>query len=84
MLVFVISVSPHGLYAFAHLNLWFAGVIELVSDFVVCEEGKPLSPESSRILVCLSRTRNHSHDSHFSIDIISIKLGSSILHMVHA
>ncbi|KAI3898151.1 hypothetical protein C5167_012244 [Papaver somniferum] len=26
------------------------GVIELVSDFVVCEEGKPLSPEASRIL----------------------------------
>ncbi|GLT27897.1 hypothetical protein SLA2020_028650 [Shorea laevis] len=26
------------------------GVIELVSDFVVCEEGKPLSPESARIL----------------------------------
>ncbi|CAA6655470.1 unnamed protein product [Spirodela intermedia] len=26
------------------------GVVELVSDFVVCEEGKPLSPESSRIL----------------------------------
>ena len=28
-----------------------AGVVELVSDFVVCEEGKPLSPESARILV---------------------------------
>ncbi|XVE48704.1 hypothetical protein DITRI_Ditri01bG0023500 [Diplodiscus trichospermus] len=27
------------------------GVVELVSDFVVCEEGKPLSPESARILV---------------------------------
>ncbi|KAM7252368.1 hypothetical protein ACFE04_024251 [Oxalis oulophora] len=26
------------------------GVIELVSDFVVCEEGKPVSPEASRIL----------------------------------
>lgn len=26
------------------------GVVELVSDFVVCDEGKPLSPESSRIL----------------------------------
>ncbi|KAG8368756.1 hypothetical protein BUALT_Bualt15G0079000 [Buddleja alternifolia] len=26
------------------------GVVELVSDFTVCEEGKPLSPESSRIL----------------------------------
>ncbi|KAL9448250.1 hypothetical protein AB3S75_015678 [Citrus x aurantiifolia] len=26
------------------------GVVELVSDFVVCEEGKPLSPESARIL----------------------------------
>ncbi|KAB1206994.1 hypothetical protein CJ030_MR7G008090 [Morella rubra] len=26
------------------------GVVELISDFVVCEEGKPLSPESSRIL----------------------------------
>ncbi|MBA0793198.1 hypothetical protein Gohar_017617, partial [Gossypium harknessii] len=26
------------------------GVVELVSDFVVCEEGKPLSPESTRIL----------------------------------
>lgn len=27
------------------------GVIELVSDFVVCKEGEPLSPESARILV---------------------------------
>ncbi|XWS62543.1 hypothetical protein CRYUN_Cryun06bG0020500 [Craigia yunnanensis] len=27
------------------------GVVELVSDFVVCEEGKPLSPESARILM---------------------------------
>lgn len=27
------------------------GVVELVSDFVVCEEGKPLSPEAARILV---------------------------------
>ncbi|XP_073009823.1 uncharacterized protein [Typha latifolia] len=26
------------------------GEVELISDFVVCEEGKPLSPESSRIL----------------------------------
>ncbi|KAK6945573.1 Ribosomal protein L10P [Dillenia turbinata] len=26
------------------------GVVELVSDFVVCEEGKPLSPESAQIL----------------------------------
>ncbi|WCJ18243.1 hypothetical protein M5689_000613 [Euphorbia peplus] len=26
------------------------GVVELVSDFVVCEEGKHLSPESARIL----------------------------------
>lgn len=26
------------------------GVVELVSGFVVCEEGKPLSPESARIL----------------------------------
>ncbi|XP_057973298.1 uncharacterized protein LOC131161504 [Malania oleifera] len=26
------------------------GVVELVSDFFVCEEGKPLSPESARIL----------------------------------
>ena len=31
-----------------------SGVVELVSDFVVCEEGKPLSPESSRILVQFS------------------------------
>lgn len=29
-----------------------AGVLELVSDFLVCDEGKPLSPESARILVC--------------------------------
>lgn len=29
----------------------YAGVVELVSDFVVCEEGTPLSPESARILV---------------------------------
>ncbi|CAN8304180.1 unnamed protein product [Cochlearia groenlandica] len=26
------------------------GTVELLSDFVVCEEGKPLSPESARIL----------------------------------
>uniref|UniRef100_A0A2P2KT56 Ribosome assembly factor mrt4 n=1 Tax=Rhizophora mucronata TaxID=61149 RepID=A0A2P2KT56_RHIMU len=26
------------------------GFVELVSDFVVCEEGKPLSPEAARIL----------------------------------
>ncbi|KAI5356166.1 PREDICTED: mRNA turnover [Prunus dulcis] len=26
------------------------GVVELVSDFLVCDEGKPLSPESARIL----------------------------------
>ncbi|XP_061988406.1 uncharacterized protein LOC133706873 [Rosa rugosa] len=26
------------------------GVVELVADYVVCEEGKPLSPESARIL----------------------------------
>ncbi|CAN6467348.1 unnamed protein product [Victoria cruziana] len=26
------------------------GVVELVADFVVCEEGAPLSPESARIL----------------------------------
>ena len=25
--------------------------MELVSDYVVCEEGKPLSPEAARILV---------------------------------
>lgn len=27
------------------------GVVELVADYVVCEQGKPLSPESARILV---------------------------------
>lgn len=26
------------------------GVVELISDYVVCEEGKPISPEASRIL----------------------------------
>ncbi|KAK9671416.1 hypothetical protein RND81_12G028800 [Saponaria officinalis] len=26
------------------------GVVELIADFVVCEDGKPLSPESARIL----------------------------------
>lgn len=28
-------------------------MVELVSDFVVCEEGKPISPESARILVSI-------------------------------
>lgn len=28
-----------------------AGVVELVSDFTVCKEGAPLSPEAARILV---------------------------------
>lgn len=44
-----------GKYAKIGCNIklsWCAGVVELVSDFVVCEEGKPLSPESARILVC--------------------------------
>ncbi|CAN6881741.1 unnamed protein product [Brassica oleracea] len=31
-------------------SLHNVGTVELLSDFVVCEEGKPLSPESSRIL----------------------------------
>ncbi|KAI4299029.1 hypothetical protein L6164_032524 [Bauhinia variegata] len=26
------------------------GVVELISDYIVCEEGKPLSPEAARIL----------------------------------
>ncbi|MFS7985838.1 putative ribosomal protein L10P [Helianthus anomalus] len=34
------------------------GVVELVGDFVVCEEGKPISPESSRILVCSQHSFN--------------------------
>ena len=28
-------------------------MVELVSDFTVCEEGKSLSPESAGILVCI-------------------------------
>ncbi|KAK6156945.1 hypothetical protein DH2020_011193 [Rehmannia glutinosa] len=35
---------------FTHEMEPFLRVVELVSDFVVCEEGKPISPESSRIL----------------------------------
>ncbi|KAG5625531.1 hypothetical protein H5410_010749 [Solanum commersonii] len=31
------------------------GVVELVSDFVVCEEGRPLSPEAARILRLLGK-----------------------------
>ncbi|KAJ0697140.1 putative 60S ribosomal protein L10P, insertion [Helianthus annuus] len=34
------------------------GVVELVGDFVVCEEGKLISPESSRILVCFQDSFN--------------------------
>ncbi|CAI9764504.1 unnamed protein product [Fraxinus pennsylvanica] len=30
------------------------GVVELVSDYIVCEEGKPLSPEAARILRLLA------------------------------
>uniref|UniRef100_A0A453KEF7 Ribosome assembly factor mrt4 n=1 Tax=Aegilops tauschii subsp. strangulata TaxID=200361 RepID=A0A453KEF7_AEGTS len=29
------------------------GVVELVADHVVCEEGKPLSPEAAHTLVCM-------------------------------
>ncbi|KAL9689625.1 hypothetical protein QQ045_010012 [Rhodiola kirilowii] len=32
------------------------GVIELVADYVICEEGKPVSPEASHILICPSQT----------------------------
>lgn len=35
----------------SYLLIFCAGVVELVSDFVVCEEGQSLSPESARILV---------------------------------
>lgn len=31
-----------------------AGVVELVADHVVCEEGKPLSPEAAHTLVCMA------------------------------
>jgi len=33
------------------LPLLVAGVVELVADHVVCEEGKPLSPEAAQTLV---------------------------------
>ncbi|KAF1895324.1 hypothetical protein Lal_00043970 [Lupinus albus] len=33
------------------LKMKLKGVVELVSDYVVCEEGKPLSPEAARILL---------------------------------
>lgn len=45
----------------AHLLIYTlsgAGVVELVSDYVVCEEGKPISPESSRILVSIGLDMN--------------------------
>jgi hypothetical protein len=38
-------------------NVVGAGVVELVADHVVCEEGKPLSPEAAQILVWFSLPR---------------------------
>jgi hypothetical protein len=32
-------------------TIFGAGVVELVADHVVCEEGKPLSPEAAQTLV---------------------------------
>ena len=29
-----------------------AGAVELVADHIVCEEGKPISPEAAQTLVC--------------------------------
>ena len=49
---FLSLICMYHLFSLHHLfYLWCAGVVELLSDFVVCEEGKPLSPESARILV---------------------------------
>ena len=36
------------------LPLLVAGVVELVADHVVCEEGKPLSPEAAQTLVWIT------------------------------
>ncbi|KAK4405059.1 turnover protein 4 [Sesamum angolense] len=42
------------------------GIVELVSDFVVCEEGKALSPESARIL---KSVYNHGSVAHLSCSV---------------
>jgi hypothetical protein len=39
---------------FIKLTIVGAGVVELVADHVVCEEGKPLSPEAAHTLVCIN------------------------------
>jgi hypothetical protein len=52
------------LNAWSKIVKWFtivgAGVVELVADHVVCEEGKPLSPEAAQTLVRSTQSLLHN------------------------
>lgn len=50
--------------------------MELVSDFVVCEEGKPLSPEAARILV------SYFVITHSSMPLLCVAAYSQLEHPV--
>ncbi|KVI01756.1 Ribosomal protein L10/acidic P0 [Cynara cardunculus var. scolymus] len=56
------------------------GVVSLVGDFVVCEEGKPISPESSRILV--SKLFSDFFITLILFRLMGIKMATFKLHLI--